>query len=428
MSENGRLHIACIEIENVKKLKAVHLEPVGQGLTIVGGKNGQGKTSVLDSIAWALGGGKRKPSNAKREGSTKSPEISITLSNGLRVERKGKNSTLTVIDETGMRGGQTLLDAFVSEFALDLPKFINASATEKAKLLLRNLGIGDELATLESAEKRLYDERRALGQIADPKKKHADELPEYPDAPDSPVSVSDLVGQHKAILARNSENEEGRRSAAACADNLALADGIVQRLADQLATAREEQEQVANMYAEALKLTEGLKDESTAEVEAQIASAESVNEKVAANRQKAAAIKEATELSTQYDAKTTAIDDVRAKRLALLDGAALPLPNLTIEEGELVYQGQRWDCMSNAEQLRVSVAVIRGLNPDCGFVLMDKLEQMDMDTLREFGTWLESEGLQVIATRVSTGDECSIVIEDGAPLVKTAGAATEKVA
>ena len=44
---------------------------------------------------------------------------------------------------------------------------------------------------------------------------------------------------------------------------------------------------------------------------------------------------------------------------------------------------------------------------------MDKLEQMDIDTLKDFGTWLEKEGLQVIATRVSTGDECSVIIEDG---------------
>ena len=69
--------------------------------------------------------------------------------------------------------------------------------------------------------------------------------------------------------------------------------------------------------------------------------------------------------------------------------------------------------MSGAEQLKVSTAIVRKLNPDCGFVLLDKLEQMDIDTLNEFGAWLESEGLQAIATRVSTGDECSVIIEDG---------------
>ena len=69
--------------------------------------------------------------------------------------------------------------------------------------------------------------------------------------------------------------------------------------------------------------------------------------------------------------------------------------------------------MSGAQQLKVATAIVRKLNPQCGFVLLDKLEQMDLDTLTEFGRWLEQEGLQAIATRVSTGDECSIVIEDG---------------
>ena len=69
--------------------------------------------------------------------------------------------------------------------------------------------------------------------------------------------------------------------------------------------------------------------------------------------------------------------------------------------------------MSGADQLRVSTAIVRKLKPTCGFILLDKLEQMDMVTLNEFGKWLEQEGLQAIATRVSTGEECSIIIEDG---------------
>ena len=69
--------------------------------------------------------------------------------------------------------------------------------------------------------------------------------------------------------------------------------------------------------------------------------------------------------------------------------------------------------MSGSDQLKVSVAIVRRLNPKCGFVLLDKLEQMDLDTLKEFGQWLEQEGLQAIATRVSTGPECEIIIEDG---------------
>ena len=69
--------------------------------------------------------------------------------------------------------------------------------------------------------------------------------------------------------------------------------------------------------------------------------------------------------------------------------------------------------MSASEQLRVATAIVRKLNPECGFVLLDKLEQMDSETLAEFGDWLEEQGLQAIATRVSSGDECQIIIEDG---------------
>ncbi|MDU1465261.1 MAG: chromosome segregation protein SMC, partial [Streptococcus mitis] len=93
--------------------------------------------------------------------------------------------------------------------------------------------------------------------------------------------------------------------------------------------------------------------------------------------------------------------------------ADLPLPGLSVDDGELLYLGQRWDNMSGSQQLQVATAIVRKLKPECGFVLIDKLEQMDQLTLQEFGAWLEQEGLQAIATRVSTGDECSILIEDG---------------
>ena len=84
-----------------------------------------------------------------------------------------------------------------------------------------------------------------------------------------------------------------------------------------------------------------------------------------------------------------------------------------MEDGELTYKGQKWDNMSGSQQLIVSTAIVRELNPECGFVLMDKLEQLDMKTLQAFGEWLEKENLQAIATRVSTGEECSVIIEDG---------------
>ena len=128
---------------------------------------------------------------------------------------------------------------------------------------------------------------------------------------------------------------------------------------------------------------------------------------------KARAEDEARQLAEQYKQLTENINALRAKRTALLNGADLPLPGLGVDDGRLTYNGHQWNDMSGSDQLRVATAIVRKLNPNCGFVLLDKLEQMDLRTLQEFGAWLEGEGLQAIATRVSTGGECQIIIEDG---------------
>ena len=60
------MKINKLEIENVKRIKAVKVEPKANGLTVIGGNNNQGKTSVLDSIAWVLGGNRFRPSNQRR--------------------------------------------------------------------------------------------------------------------------------------------------------------------------------------------------------------------------------------------------------------------------------------------------------------------------------------------------------------------------
>ena len=156
-----------------------------------------------------------------------------------------------------------------------------------------------------------------------------------------------------------------------------------------------------------------MKMESTEELERSIDNIELINRKVRANLDKAKAEEDAKHYRDQYTELANDIEDVRKQKTSLLDSADLPLPGLSVKDGELIYNGQQWDNMSSAEQMIVSTSIVRKLNPKCGFVLLDKLEAMDLDTLKEFGAWLEQEGLQAIATRVSTGDECSIVITDG---------------
>lgn len=405
--------ITSLEAENVKRIKAVQIEPAATGLTVIGGNNGQGKTSVLDAIAWALGGEKYRPAAAQREGANTPPRLHITLSNGLVVERKGKNSALTVTDPAGHKAGQQLLNEFVEQLALDLPRFMAASDKEKADTLLKIIGVGDRLAALDREIKAVFDRRTAIGQIARQKQAFAEEMLEYPEAPDEPVSAAELIRRQQEILARNGENQRKRDRQAQLEQQVAALQARVDSLAEQLRQASEQCTAAMADLQTARRSAQDLVDESTAELEASIRDIEEVNRKVRANMDKARAADEAAALAAEYEQLTGQVEQLRKDRLALLEGADLPLPGLSVEEGCLTYQGRRWGDMSGSDQLRVATAIVRRINPDCGFVLLDKLEQMDLDTLRQFGAWLEAEGLQAIATRVSTGGECRIIIEDG---------------
>ena len=402
-----------LEIENVKRVKAVTIEPTSNGLTILGGNNNQGKTSVLDAIAWALGGNKYKPSKPARDGSMNPPTLRLELSNGLIVERKGKNSDLKVTDPSGQKAGQQLLDSFVEELALNLPKFIESSSKDKANTLLQIIGVGEKLWELDRKEEQLYNERRTIGQIADQKKKYAAEQPQYPEAPNELVSIADLIHEQQEILARNGENAKKRQNRENIVNSLHLSEARLKQLKEQLAQEEATHENLMSDYIAANKSIEDLVDESTDEIESSIENIEEINRKVRANLDKEKAEEDAKQYSSQYDNLSKQIQDVRDERTSLLDSADLPLPGLSVEDGELVFEGQKWDNMSGSQQLRVATAIVRKLKPECGFVLLDKLEQMDIPTLTEFGKWLEFEGLQAIATRVSSGEECQIIIEDG---------------
>ena len=419
--------ISSLELENVKRIRAVELTPTSDGLTVIGGRNAQGKTSVLDAIAWALGGKKMQPNSPNRDGSANPAHLLVKLNNGIVVERKGKGGSLYVTDQTGRKAGQTLLNEFIGQLALNLPKFLECTDKERADYLLDIIGVGDELVRIDTNIQRAYDERRSIGQMQTRKAKAAEELPHYDDAPAVPVSVAELVQQQQEILARNGENQRKRnrigeieREMVAANSNVNLLNARLEELKRQaeklekdMTQEMERRDKLLDDLTDARKTAEELQDESTEEIEESIAKIEQTNAKVAANRMWTEAKKEADQLKAEYDGMTETIEKLRADRTRLLDDANMPLHGLSVENGLLVYNGHVWSDMSSAEQLQVATAIVRATNPSCGFVLVDKLEQMDSETLREFGAWCESEELQVIGTRVATDDTCTVIIEDG---------------
>lgn len=408
-----KIKINSFELENVKRIKAVQLEPSEKGLTIIGGDNAQGKTSVLDAIAWALGGNKYKPSKPTREGSSIPAALKIVLSNGIIVERKGKAGALKVTDPSGLKGTQGLLDSFISEFALDLPKFMHMNDKDKSTTLLKVIGVGDQLDELEQKEKAFYQNRTETGRIKDRKKKAYENMPVFEEAPEALLDIKELIDQQQKIQKVNADNERIRQEAKNKAMNASYLKKKLDDIEKEYLKAKEASEKAFMEAEEASAELDSLIDIDTSSIEEQISSIEEINSKVRANFERKKAYKEYEELQSEYDDYTAALNEVKEQKVKLLDNADLPLEGLSVEEGRLTYLGQNWDNMSGSQQLKVATAICKAINPKCGFVLLDKLEQMDMKTLNEFGSWLEKEGLQAIATRVSQGDECSVIIEDG---------------
>lgn len=432
MSE--QVKIVSLRAENAKRIQALLLKPSANGLTVIGGKCDQGKSTVLDLIAWAAGGNRYKPTTPKRDGAIGNPFIELKFDNGVVSTISGQNSTITVTDSTGKKAGLELLKSFVSPWSIDLPKFISASPTEKTKMLLKIIGVGDTLSKLDADEKLLYEKRHAIGQIVNSKQKHADEMQEYPDAPKQPVSISDLIKTQQEILAKNGMNQQKRRQALVLKDRLQFVGGEISNLENRIEqleieigtmrkqayAKREEAQKIQDDLNIATKTAEELQDESTAEIEASIADLESINAKVAANQAKAHAQDEAAEHKAQYDDLDAKIESIRQERIDLLSKVKMPYPGVSIENGELVYNGKKWDCWSGSQRLKIGTAIARADNPSCGWVCCDNFESLDYQTQCEFGAWLEQEGLQVIATRVSTNpNECTLIIEDGLPKGET---------
>ncbi len=478
--------ISAVYIENFKRINQVNFNPDEIGITIIGGNNRQGKTSVLDAIMWGLGGAKFAPSTPNNLNGHGDAEIRIELNNGIIVERKGKNGGIKVIDSTGKKAGQELLNEVISVLALNLPKFMESNDKDKALILLETLGIKDKLAELDNREKILYDERTEIGRVALALKKHADEMPYYYDAPSAEISAATIIEKQTKAIEKNKANDAVR------AENLHLQNCVaesssqletydaetasagnamqqqhanklreldlrrknilnrIEELNCEIRRLESENNTLTNEYhdfesqakinyenfkrerlekrtsvirtisdnklklAESEKLVAALPENIDLSIfKADIEALEMQNAKFRANLAHDKASAEAKSKDKEYALYTEMVEGVRRERMELLASVKMPLPGLTIKDGLIYYHGQRWDCMSGSEKLIVGASIVRAVNPACGFVLMDKLEQMDLATLSDFDEWLKKENLQVIATRVSTGDECAILIEDG---------------
>lgn len=434
-------HIVSLQVENIKRVRAVSIKPDGN-FVVVGGRNAQGKSSVLDAIQMALGGGKAIPDAPIRRGQSKAKVVADL--GDLIVERtiSAKGPALVVRNAEGVpqASPQAILDKLCAKLTFDPVEFLRWDPEKQDKALRQVLGI--DLSALEAREKQVYDQRTELNKEVKRLEVQLEATPEHEDAPAEEVSVAELLAKlearqaadkHAADLEDAALVAEGEEQTAE--EDERLCRQRIEALERELAAERErlvELEAAHDGASEAAEAARKAADDADgaryqhadlAETRAELATVEQTNAKVRAN---AARRKLAAELATKraqaQDATETlqAIEAAKAEKLAK---AKFPVPGLGFDESGPTLNGLPLEQASQAEKLRLSVAIGAALNPGIRVVLVRNGNDLDRDGLALLAKFAEEHDLQVWCERVSDdGAGCSVVIEDGA--IKQAAAAT----
>lgn len=409
---NDGITITSFEVENVKRVKAVRLAPSETGLTLIGGDNGQGKTSVIEALMGALGGDAYK--QPVREGADKGV-VKVTLSNGIEVKRvytAAGGSRLEVVDPSGKRGGQQLLQAFISPFALDIATFMEAPDKKKAEILLKVIGVNPQ--PFEERIRTLEADRLLKGRERDRAKGNAESLPYFEDVGDEKLDGNAISAQMTEALQHNARIRQASADVQAAKDRMELAEIRRKQAEEALEKAVVAQDEASAAHRDALeKAATAGQPVDTQAVSAKLQEVTEINEKVAANLSRKAAQELHVQLADEYKSISQEIEGVREELRSLLEGAELPYPGLGVSDGVLEYNGRPWSTLSESERLILATAVSRAVLPTCKFVLIDGMERMDRKTLKTFTAWLVAQGLQAIGTRVGADGENTIIIEDG---------------
>lgn len=394
------MKIIKLTAENVKRLKAVEIEPDGT-MQVISGRNAQGKTSVLDSIWLALGGGTaaRGTQRAIRDGED---EARVTLDLGdLTVTRtwKGDKTTLTVTSADGARysSPQGVLDALVGRLSFDPLAFTNLSAREQREALLGIVELDVDLVDLDAKRKRAFEERTEVGR-ADKALGDAPELD--PDVPAEEVSATTLIDQISAISGAAEQQRQDLARLQSC-------QSLVERLEAELESART-QLLVAGKAVESHQVLPDVE-----ELRQQLGQIEDTNRRVrenAARRQKAML---RGRRRAEYAALTdqiAALDKTKADALA---AAKFPVSGLGFDDDGVTYQGVPFSQASAAEKIRVSLAMAMSLNPKLRVIRILDGSLLDVDNLALIREMAAERDYQIWIERVSDQSGVGVVIEDG---------------
>ena len=421
------MKIIQLEAQNVKRLKAIEIRP-DENVIIIGGKNGAGKSSVLDSIAYALGGKGTIPSQPVRKGEKKAT-IVLDLENLIvkRTMMAGGGGTLTVENKEGavFKSPQAILDALVGKLTFDPLEFSKMDARKQVETLKGLVGL--DFSKLENERQSLYDERTRINTDGKALKARFEGMQEYPEAPETEVSVSGLMGELKERESVNYENEKQRLMLRQGIDDLKNQGIELGHLSEQitdlqvridelkrLETAKAKKVDITKASIEKAKpRIKALQDADEEEIRDQIANAETVNQQVRSNQSKKVLSEELTKKRNVSEKLTNQINQIDDSKTSQLAAAKFPVDGLSFSASEVLYNGIPFNQASSAEQLRVSVAMGIAMNPKLKVLLIRDGSLLDEDNLKMMADMAQEADAQIWLERVGKGQEVSVVIEDG---------------
>jgi DNA repair exonuclease SbcCD ATPase subunit len=416
------MKIVQLNAENIKRLVAVEIRPDGN-LVEITGKNGQGKTSILDAIWWALDTNKTVQSKPVRDGA-ESGFIELDL--GEYIVRKkftprengDVTISLTVKNKDGAKFGspQELLSSFIGDLTFDPIAFSRMKPRDQVTAL-RALVPGYDFEAADKDNRDDFDQRTDVNRRARELKARIDGLSVPEGTPDERISSDELMQELQSALERN-----------------ALADAVVakrENLAERISNMEElialRKRQVKELQEQIVKAEldlEELRDEEDglgypaekADIEAirrRVTESEEINRRVDRKKQRAALEKELSEVEETSAYLTKTIEARKSAAAKAVREARLPVAGLELTEEAILLNGQPFNQASDAEQLRVSIAVAGAMNPRLRIVRVRDGSLLDNDSMAALTSYAEENDLQLWIETVQSNRETAIVIEDG---------------
>lgn len=421
--------------ENVRKITVVEFKPTPTGLVVISGKNGQGKTSVLDTIEMVLGGADHIPHRPVRKGQDKATgELDLGEYLVTRTVTPSGGGSLTVRNKDGekLSSPQQILDGLYGKLSFDPLDFARQKPAQRGDTLRALLGL--DFTKLDAEKESVYDRRTIVNKDAKAKEAALKVLPQQ-EAPAEELSAAPIIAeQREAIAANEAKNkqrvlvnewdtrvrralEDFNRANQEHAELEAEIERLTIKLKEKVATCKETKRRHEAALATRLQEEEKLKSMKAVDISEfgpRLVGIEAVNAKVRSNKARAVLQQEHRAAVKESDRLTSRLEAIEREKRDAIAAAKWPVPGLGFSEtNEVTFNGIPFDGCSTAEQLKISVAMGLALNPKLRVLLVRQGNDLDDDNLLLMAELAQKAGAQIWLERVSSSGQACIVIEDG---------------